>query len=376
MIGDLEWASTVLLKIALACTYTDAKTEGAMYMTSIFSSRCVFLVSLTLVAQLPPPAIANVLVRYPARKIQGDACLSSAEEIRSEIIAEVSALLRAEVVPALLSPCSTGGCRENPARSCLQIASDNSSALSGLYWVENSDGSAVRVFCDMNRHCCNSTGGWVRVANLNMTDPDQDCPEDFTLIQEPRSCGKNHSGCVSTTFETQGIQYSKVCGRILAYQEGEPDAFKPYVGARNRTLTLEDLYLDGVSITHGLNPRHHIWSFVAAHDEAQSTPSYRICPCTRANENYTSGVPPFIEEDYFCETGSREEVEDRFYVDDPLWDGQGCGENSTCCSWNNPPWFCKDLARATDDDIEVRLCSSSGRHDEHTPIALIEVYTQ
>ena len=321
-------------------------------------------------------------LRYPAKTIPGRAetCppAEQTRDTRNEINAEVSALVRAEVVPLLLSPCNTGICRQNPAHSCLQIASDNSSALSGLYWVENSDGSAVQVFCDMNRHCCNSTGGWVRVANLNMTDPDQDCPEDFTFIPQPRSCGKRNRGCVSTIFETRSIQYSKVCGRILAYQEGEPDAFKPYATAFNRSrfLTLEDQYLDGVSVTYGRSPRQHVWSFVAAQDEAASTPNYRVCPCTQANKIYNSRLPPFIGNEYFCETGSRNAVEDRFYVDDPLWDGQGCGENSTCCSWNTPPWFCKDLASATSDDIEVRLCSDSGSHDEHTPIELIELYIQ
>ena len=347
-------------------------------MHTALSTCCIFLL-----IQFPLATVSSVLVRYPARTIQGssrEAC-PSVEEIReaqSQIISAVTVIIQKEIAPVLFLPCSAGRCQENPALSCLEIVSDNASAQSGLYWVENSDGSAVQVFCDMGRHCCNSTGGWVRVANLNMTDPDQDCPAEFTFIGEPRSCGKAGGGCVSATFETQGIQYSKVCGRLLAYQEGEPDAFKPYAGAlaRNQSRTLEDQYLDGVSVTHGRNPRQHVWSFVAAHDEARSTPSYRICPCTKANENYSSRVPPFIGDDYFCDTGSRNEVEDRFYVDDPLWDGQGCGENSTCCSWNSPPWFCKDLPRVTNDDIEVRLCSDSGRSDEHTPIELIELYVQ
>ena len=324
-------------------------------------------------------------IRYPAKTISGRAEQCPPAEqlrgIRSEIAAEVSAIARAEVVPAL--SCSTGECRENPASSCMQIAGDNLSALSGFYWVENSTGSAVQVFCDMDRHCCNSTGGWVRVANLNMTDPNQSCPDDFALIPEPRSCGKHSRGCVSTIFETGGIQYSRVCGRILAYQEGEPDAFKPYATAFNRSrltgsrlLTLEDQYLDGVSVTYGQRPRQHVWSFVAAQDEAPSTPSYRVCPCTQADQIFNSQVPPFIGNEYFCETGSRNTVEEKFYVDDPLWDGQGCGENSTCCSWNTPPWFCKELPGATNDGIEVRLCSDSGSNDEHTPIELIELYVQ
>ena len=31
------------------------------------------------------------------------------------------------------------------------------------------------------------------------------------------------------------------------------------------------------------------------------------------------------------------------YTADPLWDGEGCDETNTCCDFNSPPWFCKDL---------------------------------
>ena len=74
--------------------------------------------------------------------------------------------------------------------------------------------------------------GWKRTAYLNMTDPTQTCPPAWELITPPRrSCGRpsnaGHLSCHSATFPTQGTQYSQVCGRIIGYQVGEPQARKP-----------------------------------------------------------------------------------------------------------------------------------------------------
>jgi len=63
-----------------------------------------------------------------------------------------------------------------------------------------------------------------------------------------------------------------------------------------------------------------------------------------------------------------------FYSDDPLWDGQGCGATSTCCQFNNPPWFCKQLPHVTTDDTEVRICAGHGYGDIDTPVELVEIY--
>jgi len=52
----------------------------------------------------------------------------------------------------------------------------------GYYWLRSSNGTAVQVCCDTDRVCgCNSTGGWTRVAYLNMTDSTQQCPSAWTL---------------------------------------------------------------------------------------------------------------------------------------------------------------------------------------------------
>ena len=218
-----------------------------------------------------------------------------------------------------------------------------------------------------SRNCsCNTTGGWTRVANIDMTDPSQplagvshvnvshvnECPDGFRLVTRTtaplRTCGRpGPAGCVSTTFPVNGIEYSQVCGRVIGYQFGTPDAI-------NVGLTIDQNYVDGVSLTHGQSPRQHIWTFAAV--------------------RYEIVVPAFIGQDYFCETGNRDSYQYIFFPDDPLWNGQGCGADSTCCSFNNPPWFCKQLPQPTTDDIELRLCGDEDTNNEDTPLEMAEIY--
>jgi hypothetical protein len=47
-----------------------------------------------------------------------------------------------------------------------------------------------------------------------------------------------------------------------------------------------------------------------------------------------------------------------------------------CCSFNSPPWFCKELPLATTDDIELRMCGNHLAMDEATPLELVELYVQ
>ena len=269
---------------------------------------------------------------------------------------------------------------QHPAPSCqyiVEFSETNSSTPSGYYWVRSSNGSAVNVYCDMARHCCGSTGGWMRVAYLNMTDTSQQCPKGFTLntrVTEPnRTCEHiKYSGCTSIFYPTRNIQYSKVCGRVRAYQYDQTLAF--YLYYHGDGTTIDSNYVSGMSITHGESPRKHIWTFAAAMDETRSQ-SY-VCPCTKTDTPYTGLVPPFIGNDYFCDTGSQyyRRYYWRFYSEDPLWDGEGCGPTSSCCQFNSPPWFCKELPQPTTDDVEVRVCKYDYRRG--TPFDLIELYIQ
>ena len=263
------------------------------------------------------------------------------------------------------------GSLTNPATSCGEL--HNIHLPSGFYWIKTANVPA-RMYCDMERACCgNATSGLMRVAYLNMTDPNQQCPNGFKLINrtEPplHTCGRPESyiRCVSTIFPMHGIQYSRVCGRIIGYQIGSPEGFSG--------PTTDDQYLAGISLTHGQSPKEHIWSFVNALAERQ-TPDSRLCPCTHSTKPYRGTVPSFIGNDYFCDTALRGGAwKDGFlYANDPLWDGKGCGSTSTCCEFNNPPWFCKQLPQPTTDDIEMRLCENSFSNFDDSPFEIVEIY--
>ena len=156
------------------------------------------------------------------------------------------------------------------------------------------------------------------------------------VIISKRTCGRATAGtftCDSAIFPVSGVPYTRVCGRIKAYQ--------------------------------------HIWTFAAGVGEACSR-SEDACPC---DASISISIPGFVGTDYFCESGvnSGSPSETSFYTDDPLWDGQGCGPSSTCCSFNTPPYFTKQLPTPTTDDIEARICQLD---TGSSPVELIELYVQ
>ena len=132
----------------------------------------------------------------------------------------------------------------------------------------------------MTKTCGGITGGWMEVARINMSNSTNTCPAGLQMLTSPkRLCGINSDGpgCSSAVFNVQGIEYSHVCGKIIGYQQRTPDAFHPY--KRNQQLTIDDGYVDGVSLTHGRNPRKHIWTFAAAlHEISSIGPYYYLLP--------------------------------------------------------------------------------------------------
>ena len=215
----------------------------------------------------------------------------------------------------------------------------------------------------------------MRVANLNMTDPNQQCPENLTLshTNSIRLCGKKtDSSCDSVTFTTYGVQYRQVCGRVRGYQFGSPDAFERWVNC-SAPCTIDKPYVDGVSITHGASPRKHVWTYAASVFENHAEESN--CPCTGSG----TSPPAFVHSDYYCEAALNRPPWQPIilYPNDPLWDGQNCdGLEHTCCNSPNLPWFCKKLNESTTDDLEFRLCVDEPRTNEDVPIDLVELYIQ
>ncbi len=141
------------------------------------------------------------------------------------------------------------------------------------------------------------------------------------------------------------------------------------------SLGINSAYVDGLSFTHG-TPRTHIWTFAdGAYQGISGDTIYRHnrCPCNQGN---TFSSPPFVGNDYFCESGvsSFSARGRRLFPDDPLWDGQGCIHGNPCCSLNKPPWFNKTLPTPTTDDIEMRLCLADPASKGNIALEQIELY--
>ena len=226
-------------------------------------------------------------------------------------------------------------------------------------------------------YTCGGTGGWRRVVYLNMTDSSTTCPSGWQLTgYSKRTCGRVSTGyntCDSATFPVSGGEYTRVCGRIKAYQWVATRAFYNYHNGYRTTI--DGAYVDGVSVTHG-NPQQHIWTFAAGVSEGDPTWT-TVCPC---DASIDIRVPPFVGEDYFCESGVNEAWGGNrhhiFHSTDPLWDGEDCLPSSTCCSQHNPPYFIKQLPTPTTDDIEARVCLFNPSIYGNIAVELVELYVQ
>ncbi len=223
---------------------------------------------------------------------------------------------------------------------------------------------------------CNGTG-WIIVANLNLGDTSQTCPKAWQLKSSGtiRGCGNVRPEFCNSVFFPTGFSYSQLCGRITAIQFGGPDAF--FTNFRNHR-GLEENYLDGVSLTHGSpGNRVHIWSFTIASSLSSSSES--SCPCIDSTRPWPEVIPSFIGNNYYCDTGNptlATAKKNQYYTDNPVWDGLGCSENSTCCTANNPPWFHTELTVPTSDPVEARLCTNANLNTEDVVVTRLEIYVK
>ena len=241
-----------------------------------------------------------------------------------------------------------------PAASCKAIVDTKLSPLrSGNHWL--GDSPAVQAYCSYSIPPSESRG-WMMVGEVAAS---QGCPTGLEPVTAGgrKMCRKTVSvGCSSVTFPAHGVGYSKVCGRVYGYQTNTPDGFQRHHYCPG--CTIEQQYLDGVSITHG-HPRQHIWSLAAAFHEPR-------CPCTAYPTNIY--LPSFVENDFSCEWEGRS----TYVSSDRLWDGQGCSVDAV----HNSAWFCKELPQPTTDDIEFRVCTDEPRNNEDVYIEHVELYVQ
>ena len=139
--------------------------------------------------------------------------------------------------------------------------------------------------------------------------------------------------------------------------------------------TIDGAYVTGVSLTYG-SPQQHIWTFAAGAAEGNPTTTW-ACPC---DASFDIRVPPFVGEDYFCESGVNEvwnySRHYTFHSNDTLWDGVDCLTSCTCCSQHNRPYFFKQLPIPTTDDIEAKICLLNPSYLANIAVELVELYVQ
>ena len=256
--------------------------------------------------------------------------------------------------------CSTVGLLQStPGSSCKEIYHFNKARVSkaghGKYWINTTTG-VQEVYCDMDLECGGHKGGWMRIADLDMSRGD-DCPSGWRKITSPIPACRppnNNSGCYSTNFSTLGIPYSKVCGMAVGYRRGNSYGF-------DAARSINGPYVDGISITSG-NPKKHIWTYATEvkYDYGHAHNPRSVLP--------DRSPPSFVHENYYCDSG---------FTSGLLWSGKFCYKDDNCCSDLGMPWFYRQIPLTISDDIETRICYKNSRFDgKNLVIRELQLYVQ
>ena len=236
------------------------------------------------------------------------------------------------------------GTMSNPATSCKEIHECNRTAPSGDYWVNTTKEKPELKYC--LAIACNGTE----------SNPATSCKDIYD--------------CSKFTAPTKHYWIRNATGYQYGYTRSFFSLYYTHQG------TLNHAYVDGLSVTYGNRPnRTHIWTFAAGLSREYNYIAMN-CPCAC---NKGLAAPPFVGNNYFCESGNRRIVEktlypdDLWYLDDPLWDSQGCARGSTCCD-RRGPWFTTTLSDTVKDAIEVRMCLLDQIGNVDIGIDLLEIY--
>ena len=270
--------------------------------------------------------------------------------------------------------CRRGLSHMDAAPSCRLILLCDPTSPSGFYWIETSHlyasvRSQNQMYCYMEFGKC-LVPGITRVGLINMTKDNSSCPRHLELIEQSgkRMCGSPLTGArfTSVVFPTFNIKYNHVCGRAVGYAHYGPFAF--YYSVSSSYKSIDQPYVEGLSITYTINDeRKHIWSLAGGNRDGSDGYAYN-CPCA-GGASYRP--PSYVGVDYYCESGSHSSPTNKWYMDNPLWDGQGCHSSSRCCDNRRQPWFWQFLPEMTDSDIEVRWLRPSGHN---VAIEQLELY--
>ena len=244
--------------------------------------------------------------------------------------------------------------------SCDIVASFQFPFPSGTYRIGPTQDHYSLMNCSTSTvlTCNGISGQWRRVAYLNTNQTNIECPGNLQATTNPPSCRIFGSSptCSSVFFSSDGLPYSQVCGRIEGSYMGSPDGFQTFPEERPDNPTIDDNYIDGISLTYGRSPRQHIWTFSAV------VPLQTGSGC----ESCESLLPSYVDSNYSCEL-----VTFCSRPGDPpchpaeLWSGSQCRGGGT---------FHNVLSQATTDDLEMRLCRDQPTSDEDIFITFIEIF--
>ena len=204
-------------------------------------------------------------------------------------------------------------------------------------------------------HPCGGSG-WKLAIYHDFRNPDTPCLPGLqqTMYSErPYTCREptaSDAACVIVNLTQTALEFSKVCGRIKAYQFGTAP-------------------LSYIQVNAGLEP---LWTFTAGVTKSQADPSLISdrCPC--------DGGVPFPNEHYFCESLIEEDTpgnkyDNHFFHNEVLWDKAGCSSSGDCCSRFDSPYFILHLPHNIITPIYFIICNFGS---DSFAIELIEFYVK
>ena len=220
--------------------------------------------------------------------------------------------------------------------------------------------SAANILEEFTHPCGGS--GWKLAAYHDFRDPDTPCQfpwQQRMYSERPYTCGRSDDfDCVAILLlDTLNLEYSKVCGRIKAYQFGTAHGPQlSYIEVKNSDTVL--------------------WRFIAGITQSQADTSLtsQRCPC--------DGGDPFPNEHYFCESLIEEDnpgtkYDNHFFHNEVLWDKAGCSSSGDCCSRFDSPYFIRHLPDIMNTSIHVEICNNVLMAvKDNFAVELIELYVK
>lgn len=292
---------------------------------------------------------------------KSETCNFTSNMFRSGLMEDIKELVKQEV----LRQRYIGESSQYAALSCGEILNIKPCQESGFYWIlDESSGNRQRSFCKIGQD-----NPLTLVTSIDMKK-NTSCPGGLELVysSHKRFCRNPNAGnnCYSIVFPVHGKEYSYVKGKVIGYQYGGINSFS------SSSDSIDGVYVDGISITHGQNPRNHIWTYAVA--DRLSRIDKSSCPCFYSSFNPT-WIPSFVGNDYYCDIGTHgSSAPSGLVLSNALWDGENCAPSTTCCDNPNLPWFERELPNPTTDDIELRICRDNGNTEEDVYLEVIELY--